>query len=82
MTKSERGEIFSISGKGGEPYFMGGLDNRLAAMLYCFTLKFMSGYYYFPNNLKGIKGHTWANMISCKFFFQSMVTVFKENLNL
>ena len=32
------GEIFSISGKGGEPYFMGGLDNRLAAMLYCFTL--------------------------------------------
>ena len=61
---------------------MGGLDNRLAAMLYCFTLKFMSGYYYFPNNLKGIKGHTWANMISCKFFCQSMVTVFKENLNL
>ena len=32
------GEILSISGKWGEPYFMGGLDNRLAAMLYCFTL--------------------------------------------
>ena len=35
----------------------------------------MSGYLYFPNNLKD-------HMISCKIFFQLMVTVSKENLNL
>ena len=29
----------------------------------------MSGYLYFPNNLKGIKDHIWADMISCKIFF-------------
>ena len=40
----------------------------------------MSGYLYFPNNLKGIKDHIQADMISCKIFFQLMVTVFKEKL--
>ena len=40
----------------------------------------MSGYLYFPNNLKYTKDQTY--MISCKIFFQLMVTVFKENLNL
>ena len=42
----------------------------------------MSGYLYFPNNLKEIKGHIQADMMSCKIFFQLMVTVFKEKLNL
>ena len=42
----------------------------------------MSGYLYFPNNFKDIKDHIQADMISCKIFFQLMVTVFKENLNL
>ena len=42
----------------------------------------MSGYSYFPNNLKDIKDHIKAYMISCKIFFQLMVTVFKENQNL
>ena len=42
----------------------------------------MSGYLYFPNNLKDIKYHIYADMISCKIFFQLMVTVFKEKLNL
>ena len=41
---------------------------------------FMSGYLYFPNNLKDIKDHIQADMISCKIF-QLMVTVFKEKLN-
>ena len=42
----------------------------------------MSDYLYFPNNLKDIKYHIQAYMISGKIFFQLMVTVFKENLNL
>ena len=42
----------------------------------------MSDYLYFPNNFKDIKDHIQADMISCKIFFQLMVTVFKENLNL
>ena len=42
----------------------------------------MSGYLYFRNNLKYMKDHIQAYMISCKIFFQLMVTVFKENLNL
>ena len=42
----------------------------------------MSGYLYFPNNLKHIKDHIKAYMLSCKIFFQVMVTVFKENLKL
>ena len=41
----------------------------------------MSGYLYFPNNLKD-KDHIQTYMISCKIFFQLMITVFKENLNL
>ena len=47
-----------------------------------FPYKFRSGYLHFPNNLKGIKDHIQADMISCKIFFQLMVTVFKEKLNL
>ena len=42
----------------------------------------MSGYYYFPNNRKDIKDHIQPNMISCKIFFELMITVFKKNPNL
>ena len=42
----------------------------------------MSGYLYFLNNLNDIKDHIEAYVISCKIFFQLMVTAFKENLNL
>ena len=42
----------------------------------------MSNYLYFPNNLKDVKGHIQADMISCKIFLQLMVTVFKEKPNL
>ena len=42
----------------------------------------MSGSFYFSNNLKDIKGHIQADMISCKIFFQLMITFFKEKLNL
>ena len=42
----------------------------------------MRGYLYFPKNLKDIKGHIEAYTISCKIFFQLMVTIFKENMNL
>ena len=43
----------------------------------------MSGYLYFPSKLKDIKDHIKkVYMIICKIFFQLMVTVFKENLNL
>ena len=45
----------------------------------------MSGYLYFPNNLKDIKDHIYiwyADMRSCKIFLQLMATVFKEKLNL
>ena len=59
-------------------HFIGGLDNPLETMLYYL----ISGYLYFPNNLKDIKDHVQAYMISFKIFFQLMVTVFKENLNL
>ena len=60
---------------------MGKLDNPLETMLYQLTLV-SSGYLYFPNNLKYIKDHIQADMISCKIFFQLMVTVLKEKLNL
>ena len=46
-----------------------------------YPYKFMNSYCYFPNNLKDITDHIQAYMISCKIFFQLMVTVFKENLN-
>ena len=42
----------------------------------------MSGYLNFTNNLKDIKVHIQADMVSCKIFFQLMVTVFKEKLSL
>ena len=42
----------------------------------------MSGYLYFPSNLKDIKDHIQHNMISRKIFFQLLVGVFKEKLNL
>ena len=38
----------------------------------------MSDYLYFPNNLKDVKDYIQADMISCKIFFELMVTVFKE----
>ena len=38
----------------------------------------MSDYLYFPNNLKDVKDYIQAAMISCKIFFELMVTVFKE----
>ena len=47
-----------------------------------YPYKFMSGYLYFPNNLKGIKDNVQAYMINCKIYFQLIVAVFKENLNL
>ena len=47
-----------------------------------YPYKSMSVSLYFPNNLEDIKDHIQAYMISCKIFFQLMVTVFKENLNL
>ena len=42
----------------------------------------MSGYLYFPNYLKDIKDYIQADIIGCKIFFQLMVTVFQEKLNL
>ena len=42
----------------------------------------MSGYLNFTNNLKDIKVHIQADMVSCKIFFQLMLTVFKEKLSL
>ena len=42
----------------------------------------MIDYLYFPNNIKDLKDHVQACMISCKIFFQLMARVSKENLNL
>ena len=42
----------------------------------------MLGYLYVPNNSKDIKDHVYADMTSCKIFYQLLVTVFKEKLNL
>ena len=47
-----------------------------------YTDTFLNVYLYFLNNSKDIKDHIQADMISCKIFFQLMVTVFKEKLNL
>ena len=41
----------------------------------------MSGYLYFPNNLKDVKD-IQAYMIPYKIVLQLIVTVFKENVNL
>ena len=59
---------------------MGGLDNPLETMSYYLTLiaKFMSGYLYFPSNVKDVEDHIQADMM----FFQLMVTFLKENLSL
>ena len=51
-------------------------------VMLCYPYKLMSDYLYFPNNLKDKEDHIQAYMISCKIFFQLMVTVFTENLNL
>ena len=81
-------EIFNISGKGGRTlcgrtlHFIGGLDNHLETKLYYLIFISLSGYLYLPNNLKEIKDHIWADMKSWKIFFQLIVTVFKEKLNL
>ena len=44
----------------------------------------MSGYLYLPPiySLKDVEDHIETDMIICKIFFQLIVTVFKENLNL
>ena len=42
----------------------------------------MNGYSCFPNNLKDIKDHVQADMISCKIFFQLMVTVCQRKTKL
>ena len=42
----------------------------------------MSGYLYFPNNLKDIQDHIQTDVLSCKIFFRLMITVFKEKLHL
>ena len=42
----------------------------------------MWSYLYFLNNLKNIKDYIQADMISCKIFFQLMVTVFREKTTL
>ena len=82
-------------GSWGSWHVTGGLDNHLETMLYYLDLthkvpsqrshlthKFRTGYLYFPNNFKHINDHIQADMISFKVFFQLMVTVFKEKLNL
>ena len=63
---------------------MGGLDNPLETMSYylTFIVKFMSDYLYFPNKLKDVEDHIWADMMSYKMFFQLKVTFLKENLSL
>ena len=68
---------------------MGGIDNPCYQfppyknhVIFYHPSNFTSGYLYSPNNLKDIKDHMQAYMISCKIFFQLMLAVFKENLNL
>ena len=67
---------------GGLDILLGDLIPLIHHVILSYSYKFMSGYLYFPNNLKDIKDHIQADMISCKIFFQLMVTVFKEKLNL
>ena len=80
-----RREIFNISEKGRRTLY-GGLGilwgDLITLQKPCYINKFMSGYLYFPNNLKDIEDHIQVYKISYKIFFQLMVTVFKENLNL
>ena len=67
----------------GDLAFYGGTWKPLRNHVILFYVyMFVSDYLYFPNNLKDIKDHIWAYRISLKIFFQLMVTVFKENLNL
>ena len=61
---------------------LGDLITTQKPYILSYSYEFMSGYLYFPNNLKDIKDHIQNDMISCKIFFQLMVTVFKEKLNL
>ena len=68
---------------------MGGLGillgNLITTQKSCYIIlpyKFMSGFLYFSNNLKYIKDHIQTDVISYKIFFQLMVTVSKEKLNL
>ena len=74
--------------EGGEPYmvdlafYWGTWKPLRNHVILSYPYKFMSGYLYFPNNLKDIKDHIYAYMISFKIFFKLMVTVFKECLNL
>ena len=41
----------------------------------------MSKHLYFPKKVKDTKDYIGAYMISCKFFYQLMVTVIKETLD-
>ena len=66
----------------GDLVFYGGTWQPLRnQVVLSYPYTFINGYFYFPNNLEDIKDHIKAYMISCKIFFQLMVTVFKENLN-
>ena len=76
------GRIFNISGKGVKPYMANLAFHWGDHVILSYSYKFMSDYLYFPNNLKDIKDILQTDMISCKVFFQLMVTVFKEKLNL
>ena len=67
---------------GGLDILFGDLITTQKKIILSYPFKFMSGHLYFPNNLKDIKDHIQTDMISCKIFFQLMVTVFKEKLNL
>ena len=76
------GRIFNISGKGVKPYMANLAFHWGDHVILSYSYKFMRDYLYFPNNLKDIKDILQTDMISCKVFFQLMVTVFKEKLNL
>ena len=65
---------------GGLEILLGDLIITYKHVMLSYPCKFRSGYLYFPNNLKDVKDHIQADMISSKMFFQLMVTVFKEKL--
>ena len=79
--EGEGGRDIQYFQEGGE-FYMGTWQTLRNHVILSYPGKFMSGYLYFPKNLKDIKDHIYAYIISSKFFFQLMVTVFKENLNL
>ena len=52
----KRGDVQYFWEEGREPH-RGGLDSTLETMLYCLTFVSLSGYLYFPNNVKDIEDH-------------------------